>query len=65
MKTPFKRPWLDGQISMNQHLRWALRHKTFTLLVALAVFVGSMSLIRFVGTDFMPESDESRITGFG
>jgi hydrophobic/amphiphilic exporter-1 (mainly G- bacteria), HAE1 family len=51
--------WMDNFYEST--LRWALRHKVFTLLVALAVFVGSMSLIRFVGTDFMPESDESRI----
>ena len=43
-------------------LRWALRHKTFTLLVSLAVFISSFFLMKFVGTDFMPESDESRIT---
>ncbi len=51
--------WIDNFYETT--LRWALRHKVFTLLVALAIFVGSMSLIRFVGTDFMPESDESRI----
>lgn len=43
-------------------LRWALRHKVFTLFVAFLIFVGSMFLFKFVGTDFMPESDESRIT---
>jgi hydrophobic/amphiphilic exporter-1 (mainly G- bacteria), HAE1 family len=43
-------------------LRWTLRHKTFTLIVAFLIFVGSMFLFKFVGTDFMPESDESRIT---
>jgi HAE1 family hydrophobic/amphiphilic exporter-1 len=42
-------------------LRWALRHKIFTLLVSLAIFVGSFFLLQFVQTDFMPESDESSI----
>lgn len=51
--------WMDSFYEIT--LRWALRHKTFSLLLALAVFVGSMMLFRFVGTDFMPESDESRI----
>lgn len=51
--------WMDNFYEIT--LRWALRHKTFSLLVALAVFIGSMMLFRFVGTDFMPESDESRI----
>ena len=51
--------WMDNFYEIT--LRWALRHKTFSLLTALAVFIGSMMLFRFVGTDFMPESDESRI----
>jgi len=43
-------------------LVWALHHKLFTLIVALIIFIGSMYLMKFVQTDFMPESDESRIT---
>jgi HAE1 family hydrophobic/amphiphilic exporter-1 len=43
-------------------LRWTLRHKLITLFAALAIFIGSMMLIQFVHTDFMPESDESRVT---
>ncbi|MDP2422958.1 MAG: efflux RND transporter permease subunit, partial [Bacteroidales bacterium] len=43
-------------------LRWSLRHKTFVLLASLAIFVSSLMLMKFVGTDFMPQSDESRIT---
>ncbi|MDD3743307.1 MAG: efflux RND transporter permease subunit [Lentimicrobiaceae bacterium] len=42
-------------------LRWSLRHKTFVMITALIIFAGSLFLIRFVGTDFMPEADESRI----
>jgi HAE1 family hydrophobic/amphiphilic exporter-1 len=42
-------------------LRWALRHKLFTLLFALAIFIGSIFMMKFVHTDFMPESDESSI----
>lgn len=43
-------------------LRWALHHKTFVMLSALAIFVVSIVLTRFIGTDFMPQTDESRIT---
>lgn len=43
-------------------LKWALHHKTVIMAAALGIFVLSMFLIRFVGTDFMPETDESRIT---
>jgi hydrophobic/amphiphilic exporter-1 (mainly G- bacteria), HAE1 family len=52
--------WLDGFYETT--LRWALRHKLFTLLGALAIFVGSILLLKFVQTDFMPETDESRLT---
>ncbi len=31
-------------------------------MTSLAIFVGSLFLLKFVHTDFMPESDESRIT---
>ena len=43
-------------------LKWALHHKTAIMASAMGIFVLSMFLIRFVGTDFMPETDESRIT---
>ncbi|MDD4225125.1 MAG: efflux RND transporter permease subunit [Mariniphaga sp.] len=52
--------WLD--VFYEKTLRWALRHKLFSLLFALGIFVGSMFLMKFIHTDFMPESDESRIT---
>ncbi len=42
-------------------LRFALRNKRKILFTALAVFAGSLLLLRFVSTDFMPEADESRI----
>ncbi len=44
-------------------LRYVLRRKMMTGIVAIVIFVGSMFLMRFVGTDFMPESDESSISG--
>ena len=52
--------WFDD--FYEKTLRWALRHKAFSLISSLAVFVGSMFLLQFIDTDFMPESDESRIT---
>ena len=42
-------------------LRWSLKHKTFIILLSLVIFVGSLFLMRFIGTDFIPQSDESRI----
>jgi HAE1 family hydrophobic/amphiphilic exporter-1 len=43
-------------------LAWVLKHKLITLLVSLLIFLSSLMLMRFVGTDFMPQTDESRIT---
>ncbi len=43
-------------------LRWSLRHKTFVIVSALAIFVASLLLARFIGTDFMPQTDESRLS---
>ena len=43
-------------------LRWALHHKRITTLIALVVFIGSMSLFVLIGTEFFPEADQSQIT---
>jgi hydrophobic/amphiphilic exporter-1 (mainly G- bacteria), HAE1 family len=43
-------------------LRWVLAHKKIVLVVALVIFGSSFGLMKFIGTDFMPESDESRIS---
>lgn len=45
-----------------QTLRVALRNKKKVLLLALAVFIGSLFLFNFISTEFIPESDESQIT---
>lgn len=42
-------------------LRGALRNRKKVLVIALAVFIGSLFILNFVSTEFMPESDESRI----
>lgn len=43
-------------------LRWALRHKTVVTLLAVVIFIGSMSLFAIIDTEFFPQADESRIT---
>lgn len=43
-------------------LRWSLKHKTFVMTASLGIFVASLLLIRFIGTDFMPQTDESSIS---
>lgn len=43
-------------------LRWALHHKTFVTILAIVVFIGSMSLFALITTEFFPQADESRVT---
>jgi HAE1 family hydrophobic/amphiphilic exporter-1 len=38
-------------------LRWALRHRKTTLAIAAVIFVLSVSLIRYVGVEFIPASE--------
>jgi HAE1 family hydrophobic/amphiphilic exporter-1 len=42
-------------------IRWSLRHKTFVLIVSFLFFFGTFFLLKIIGTDFMPQSDESRL----
>ncbi len=43
-------------------LRWALHHKTFVTIIAIVIFVGSLSLFAVIDTEFFPQADQSRIT---
>ncbi|MDE6321879.1 MAG: efflux RND transporter permease subunit, partial [Muribaculaceae bacterium] len=36
-------------------------HKTITILVCVAIFVGSIMLVRHVGTEFFPTADDGRL----
>ncbi len=51
--------WVDDFYVIT--LKWALRHKTVVLLVSLAIFILSLMLSKYISTDFMPQSDESRV----
>ncbi|HKJ46413.1 MAG TPA: efflux RND transporter permease subunit [Balneolales bacterium] len=41
-------------------LQWGIRHRGAVMGIAVAAFVGGMSLLPFIGTEFIPKSDESR-----
>jgi len=43
-------------------LRWVLEHKKLVATLSVAIFLSSLFLVKYIGTDFMPESDESRIS---
>ncbi|MCM1318855.1 MAG: efflux RND transporter permease subunit [Muribaculaceae bacterium] len=42
-------------------LRLVVRHRTITVLICLATFVGSIFLMKHVGTEFFPTQDNARI----
>ncbi len=52
--------WLDEFYVKT--LKFALSHKLFVTITSLAIFISSLLLLNFIGTDFMPESDEGSIT---
>lgn len=45
-------------------IRWVLRHKTVTICSMFALFAGSLLLVRFVKTDFMPQNDQSSLSAY-
>ncbi len=40
-------------------LAWCLRHRWLTIGVATLAFLASLSLIQFIGTEFMPQTDQN------
>ena len=49
------RKWLDSFDRFYERtLRWALRHKTFITIMAVVVFIGSMSLFAVIKAEFFP-----------
>jgi HAE1 family hydrophobic/amphiphilic exporter-1 len=51
--------WLDNFYVRT--LKWSLHHKKVVVSLAALIFISSMFLIKVIGTDYMPESDESSI----
>jgi HAE1 family hydrophobic/amphiphilic exporter-1 len=55
--------FLDGLDQFYERsIRWALYHKKIIIGVAFLIFFSSFFLLKKVGTDFMPQSDESRLS---
>jgi len=42
-------------------LGWVVSHRTITVIVCMGTFVGSIFLMKFVGTEFFPTQDNARI----
>ena len=57
------RKFLDGLDNFYvKSVSWALHHKKVIIGLAIIIFAGSMYLFKFIGKEFMPQSDESRCT---
>ncbi len=44
-------------------LSWCVRHKPSTIIISAIVFILSLFLIKFIGSDFIPRSDNAMISG--
>ncbi|MDE6715764.1 MAG: efflux RND transporter permease subunit, partial [Muribaculaceae bacterium] len=42
-------------------LNWVVSHRTITISACLVLFFGSLYLMKFIGSEFIPTSDNSRI----
>lgn len=52
--------WLDDAYA--KMLTWTVRHRWTTVIIAMASFVVSLSLLKYVPFDFFPPSDNAQIT---
>ena len=42
-------------------LQWVVSHKTVTIIICMGIFVGSLFLMKSVGTEFFPTADDARM----
>ncbi len=52
--------WVDN--IYESVLKWAVRHRVLVIVMSSSIFIGSLALIPIVGSEFMPPSDNSRIS---
>lgn len=58
------RKFLDKlDIFYAKSLTWVVKHKTVTIIIGLFVFIGSIMLSFGIGSEFIPQSDNSQISG--
>jgi HAE1 family hydrophobic/amphiphilic exporter-1 len=43
-------------------LKWVVGHKTITIIACVGIFVGSLWLVKHVGTEFFPTADDGRLS---
>jgi len=54
-RSPRARP---SRLRLRRALRWALRHRLLTVLTIFGLFVSSCFLVKKIGSEFFPETDE-------
>ena len=59
--TPIERALDRFDLAYANLLRKVVAHRTITICACLAIFIGSVFLMKFVGTEFMPTMDNARI----
>lgn len=63
--TIFFTPINKGLDAFDNGYAWLLKkvvsHKTITIFTGLAIFVGSLALLKYVGTEFFPTADDGRL----
>lgn len=67
MKENGRRYWFDRLLEKIKNfygnvLQWALGHRKTTVLVSIVAVVGSLFLIPFIGSAFIPSSDQGQIS---
>ena len=45
-----------------QLLRWVVSHRWTTISICLAIFVSTIFLVKYIGSEFIPTSDNSRLS---
>lgn len=53
--------WLDNVYQ--KVLIFVLKYKTYTLIIAVIIFLGTMALTPILGTEFLPQPDQGTVNG--
>ncbi len=43
-------------------LKWVVSHKLISIIVCIAIFIGSLGLMKHVGSEFFPTADDGRLS---
>jgi multidrug efflux pump subunit AcrB len=55
--------WVWTETFYSEALHWSLNHKKTIIIGGLLIFFSSLGMLKFVGTEFMPEMDQGMLNG--